>query len=197
MGNLAEGRAPSAWRLWQGLEKAPLLALAALLLDQCTKLTARACLLPGEAVPADARWRLTNVANPGLLFGAPASSLVSLLIPVGMILVAAGLYWRFRRPESTLLGVGAGLFIGGTMGNLADRIFYGQVTDFIEVVSSGGDSSMVFNLADLCILAGIVLLEVFVIRLIIRVIMKRGLRYNPLKPALARVVRRGREGKGR
>jgi signal peptidase II len=197
MGNLAEGSAPSGPRLWQRLEKAPLLALAALLLDQCTKLAARTCLSPGEAVPGDTRLRLTNVANPGILFGAPASSLVSLLVPVAMILVAAGLYWRFRRPESPLLGIGAGLFVGGTLGNLADRIFCGEVTDFIEVVSSDGDSSMVFNLADICILAGIVLLEAFVIRLIIRVIMKRGLRYNPFKPALAWVIRRGSQGKGR
>ncbi len=197
MGSLAEGSAPGVSRLWQRLEKAPLLALAALLLDQCTKLAARTCLSEGEAVPADARLRLTNVANPGILFGTPASSLVSLLIPVAMILVAAVLYWRFRRQESTLLGIGTGLFVGGTLGNLADRVFYEKVTDFIEVVSSGGDSSMVFNLADLCILAGIVLLEAFVIRLIIRVIMKRGLRYNPFKPACVWVIRRGSRGKGR
>ena len=196
MGSLAEGSAPSVSRLWQRLEKAPLLALAALLLDQFTKLAARTCLSEGEAVPEDARLRLTNVANPGILFGTPASSLVSLLIPVAMVLVAAVLYWRFRRQESTLLGIGAGLFVGGTLGNLADRIFYKKVTDFIEVVSSGGDSSMVFNLADLCILAGIVLLEAFVIRLIIRVVMKRGLRYNPFKPAYAWVIRRSSRGKG-
>ncbi len=197
MGKAAEGSAPSAPRWWQRLKQAPLLVLAALLLDQGTKLAVRLCLSPGEAIPGDARLRLTNVANPGILFGTPASSLVSLLLPVAMILVAAGLYWRYRRSESLLLGIGAGLFVGGTLGNLADRVFCGKVTDFVEVVSSGGDSSMVFNLADLCILAGIALLEVFVVRLIIRVIQERGLRYNPFKPAFARVVRRGSQGKGR
>lgn len=197
MGNLAEGSAPGVSRLWQRLDRALLLGAAALLLDQCTKLAARIGLSPGEAIPADARLRLTNVANPGILFGAPASSLVSLLVPLAMMLVVLALYWRFRRSQSTMLGIGTGLFVGGTLGNLADRIFYGQVTDFIEVVSSSGDSSMIFNLADICILAGIVLLEAFVIRLIIRVIMKRGLRYNPLKPAFARVIHRERQRKGR
>ena len=191
MGDLAVGSAPSTPRLWQRVDRAPLLVLAALLLDQCTKLAVRQCLSPGEAVPDDARLRLTNVANPGILFGAPASSLVSLLLPVAMILVSLALYWRFRRSESTLLNIGTGLFVGGTLGNLSDRIFCGEVTDFIEVVSSGGDSSMVFNLADFCILAGIVLLEAFVIRLIIRVIMEKGLRYNPFKAAVARMMRWG------
>ncbi len=190
MGNTAEASASGASRLWQRLEKAPVLALAALLLDQCTKLAVRQWLSPGEAIPEDARLRLTNVANPGIVFGAEASSLVSLLLPVAMLLMALGLYWRYRRSESTLLAIGTGLFVGGTLGNLADRIFSGQVTDFVELVSSGGGSSMVFNLADLCILAGIILLEAFVIRLIIRVIMERGLKYNPLKDAIGRAIRR-------
>jgi signal peptidase II len=197
MGDLAVGSASSTPRLWQRVDKALLLGLAALLLDQCTKLAAKLSLSPGEAVPDDARLRLTNVANPGILFGAPASSLVSLLLPLAMMLVVLALYWRFRRSPSTLLGIGTGLFVGGTLGNLTDRIFCGEVTDFIEVVSAGGDSSMVFNLADLCILAGIVLLEAFFIRLIIRVIIKKGLRYNPLKVAFVRMMQRGGGGKPR
>jgi hypothetical protein len=44
--------------------------------------------------------------------------------------------------------------------------------------------------ADLCIIAGIVILEAFLIRLIIRIIMQKGLRYNPLKPVLVRVIQR-------
>lgn len=191
------GSVPGTPRLWQRVDKALLLALAALLLDQCTKLAVRSCLSLGEAVPNGGRLRITNVANPGILFGAPASSLVSLLVPVAMVLVSLVLYWRYRRSGSTLLAIGAGLFVGGTLGNLADRIFSGEVTDFIELVSSGGDSSMVFNLADLSILAGIILLEAFVIRLIIRVIMRKGLRYNPFKAAIVRMIRRERRGHGR
>jgi signal peptidase II len=176
--------------LWHHIQTAPFLMLVALVLDQLTKLLVRETLLPGESIPHDARFRITHVVNPGILFGAPASPLVSLLLPLAMILVALGLYWRFRRPESTLLNVGTGLFVGGTIGNLLDRIIYGHVTDFVEVVSSGGDVSTVFNLADMCIIVGIIILEAFLIRHIIRLIMQKGLRYNPMKPALARLIRR-------
>ena len=182
------GRDPNTPRLWHQVQPAPLLVLVALVLDQLTKLCVRWWLLPGESIPDGSRLRLTYVVNPGVLFGAPASPTVSLLLPVAMILISLGLYWKFRQSNSTLLNIGTGLFIGGTLGNLFDRIIHGHVTDFIEVVSPGGDVSMVFNLADLCIIAGIVILEVFLIRLIIRVITEKGLRYNPLKPVFVRIL---------
>ena len=176
--------------LWQQVQTAPFLGLAALELDQLTKLVVRETLLPGEAIPHDARLRITNVVNPGILFGAPASPLVSLLLPLGMILVVLGLYWRLHRSGSVLLNVGTGLFVGGTLGNLLDRIIYGHVTDFVEVVTFGGYVRTIFNLADLCIIAGIIILEVFLIRHIIRAIREKGLNYNPVKPAVAKMIRR-------
>ncbi len=182
------GRDPNTPRLWHQIQPAPFLVLLALVLDQLTKVCVRWWLLPGESIPDGGRLRLTYVVNPGVLFGAPASPTVSLLLPVAMILISLGLYWKFRQSDSTLLNIGTGLFIGGTLGNLFDRIIHGHVTDFIEVVSPGGDVSMVFNLADLCIIAGIVTLEVFLIRLIIRVIREKGLRYNPLEPVFARII---------
>ena len=183
-------RDPGALGLWHYVQTAPFLSLVALELDQLTKLLVRETLLPGESIPHEARLRLTHVVNPGILFGAPASPLVSLLLPLAMILVSLAIYWKFRKPSSTLLSTGTGLSIGGTLGNLIDRIIHGHVTDFIEVVSSAGDASMVFNLADLCIIAGIIVLEAFMIRHIIRLIMQKGLRYNPLKPAMVRIIRR-------
>lgn len=176
--------------LWQQVQTAPFLGLVALELDQLTKLVVRETLLPGEAIPHDARLRITNVVNPGILFGAPASPLVSLLLPLGMILVVLGLYWRLHRSGSALLNVGTGLFVGGTLGNLLDRIIYGHVTDFVEVVTFGGYVRTIFNLADLCIIAGIIILEVFLIRHIIRAIREKGLNYNPVKPAVAKMIRR-------
>jgi signal peptidase II len=190
MTKIAVLRGPGTMGLWHYVLTAPFLGLAALELDQLTKLLVRETLLPGESIPHEARLRLTHVVNPGILFGAPASPFVSLLLPFAMILGSLAIYWRFRRSNSTLLNIGTGLFVGGTLGNLVDRIIQGHVTDFIEVVSSGGDVSTVFNLADLCIIVGIFILEVFLIRYIIRLIMQKGLRYNPVKPAMARIIRR-------
>jgi signal peptidase II len=182
-------RDPSVSGLWHQVQTAPFLGLAALELDQLTKLVVRETISPGESIPHEARLRLTNVVNPGILLGTPASPLVSMLVPLGMIVVVLALYWRFHRFNSALLNIGTGLFVGGTLGNLLDRIIYGHVTDFVEVVSFGGYVRTIFNLADLCIIVGIVILEVFLTRHIIRLIKQKGPNYNPLKPAVARFVR--------
>jgi signal peptidase II len=181
---------PETPRSWHRVKTTPFLILVVLALDQITKLCVRECLTLGEEIPDGSPLRLTYVVNPGMFFGTGASSTLTLLLPLAMIIGALVIYWRFRQSKSVLLNVGAGLFIGGTLGNLVDRIIQGHVTDFIEVVSSGGDVSTVFNLADLCIIVGIFILEVFLIRYIIRLIMQKGLRYNPVKPAMARIIRR-------
>ncbi len=189
MRKLTVGRDANMPGLWHQVQTAPFLALVALELDQLTKLWVRECLRLGESIPHEGCLRITRVVNPGMFFGASASSTVSLLLPLAMIFVSLVLYWRFARSKSTLLNIGTGLFVGGTLGNLVDRITQGHVTDFIEVVSSGGYVSTVFNVADLCIIAGIFILEAFLIRFIIRLIMKKGLRYNPLKPVIVRIIR--------
>jgi signal peptidase II len=175
---------------WHQIQTALFVGLVALELDQLSKLWVRETMELGKSIPHEGHLRITHVVNPGIFFGTPASHTVSLFLPLGMILVSLGLYWILRRSKSTVLNIGTGLFIGGTLGNLLDRILQGHVTDFIEVVTSGGNVSTIFNLADLCVIAGIVLIEAFLIGHIVRLIMRRGLRYNPLKPALVRIIHR-------
>ena len=58
-----------------------------------------------------------------------------------------------------------GLFVGGCLGNVIDRTVIGGVTDFIDISLSASFGSVVFNLADLCCLTGLVVFSVFLIRL--------------------------------
>lgn len=194
---MAASRAGNALRLCQQSQTALVLGLLALEADQLTKLVVRVTLSPGESIPHQARLRITNVVNPGIFFGTPASHAVSLFLPLGMIVVSLGLYWIFRRSKSAVLNIGTGLFIGGSLGNLLDRIVQGHVTDFIEVVTSGGSVSTVFNVADLCVVAGIFFVEAFLIGRIVGVIQEKGIRYNPLKPLFVRVICRRESGEKR
>jgi signal peptidase II len=181
--------------LWHQVQSAPFLALVALEVDQLTKLWVRESLPLGEAIPHDSWLRITHVVNPGIFLGVPASPTISLLLPSAMIFASLILYWRLERSNDTLLNLGTGLFVGGSLGNLVDRIAYGHVTDFIELITSGGHVRTIFNVADLCAILGIVILEVFLIRFIIRLILKKGLRYNPVTPYMVRLMqkRRSRE----
>ena len=181
--------------LWHQVQTAPFLALVALEADQLTKLWVRESLPLGEAIPQESWLRITHVVNPGIFLGVPASPMISVLLPSAMIFAALILYWRLERSNDTLLNLGTGLFVGGSLGNLVDRIAYGHVTDFIELVTSGGHVRTIFNIADLCAILGIAILEVFLIRFIIRLILKKGLNYNPMAPHMARLFhkRRSRE----
>lgn len=159
---------PKILGLGQQVQTAPFLALAALEVDQLTKLGVKESLPTEQSIPLAASLHITNVVNPGLVFGISVPPAVSLLLPLAMIVASVVLYWRFERSNSTLLNVGIGLFVGGSLGNVVDRIVYGQVTDFVAFIPSGGSVGTVFNLADVCIILGIVILEVFLIRLLLK-----------------------------
>jgi signal peptidase II len=72
------------------------------------------------------------------------------------LLVIAGIaaYWYRVRPRRAVLVVALGLFAGGALGNLVDRVSSGLVTDFIQVPFG----FPVFNLADSCISVGVAML---------------------------------------
>lgn len=167
---------------------ASLLALVALEIDQLSKLWVRETLALGESIPSEGSVRITHAVNRGVGFGIPASPPVSLLLSIAAVLACLVFYWRFQKFNSTLLNIGIAAFVGGSVGNLVDRIVHGHVTDFIEMGFSGGDVIVVFNIADLCLILGIVILEIFLIGAIVGIIRKKGLRYNPVTPFIVRRV---------
>ncbi|MDM8000749.1 MAG: signal peptidase II [Dehalococcoidia bacterium] len=162
-----------------------LFGVLALEADQLTKLWVRGTLALGESVPNQGSIRITHAANSGVAFGIPASPLVSVLLPAAAVFACLAICWRFQRLNSTLLNFGIAVLIGGTLGNLIDRVLHGHVTDFIEMVFSGGDVVVIFNIADICVVLGFVILEVVLIGAIVGMIRKKGLSYDPVTPLVA------------
>ncbi len=96
--------------------------------------------------------------NPGLPMGALAEypGLV-LQIPAAVTSAAAGiLAWLFPRKGAWPQKLGLSLIIGGSLSNLYDRFVRGYVVDYLNVRWKRL-GKIVFNLADICILAGAVL----------------------------------------
>ena len=95
---------------------------------------------------------ITNIHNSGAAFGfAPAFAIVFLLASFG---VACGLIaYVFTHRDSVPADLILGLVLGGTVGNLFDRVMFGTVTDFVAV-----HFWPVFNVADSAVSTGVVLL---------------------------------------
>ena len=95
---------------------------------------------------------ITNIHNSGAAFGlAPAFALVFLLASFG---VACGLVvYVFTHRDPVPADIVLGLVLGGTVGNLFDRVMFGTVTDFVAV-----HFWPVFNVADSAVSTGVVLL---------------------------------------
>ncbi len=99
---------------------------------------------------------LTFVQNQGVTFGlfkAGGEWGPLLLAAVAVAIVAALGLW-LRRAESRLVAVSLGAIAGGAVGNIADRVRFGWVVDFIHF-HVGGWSWYVFNVADAAIVCGV------------------------------------------
>lgn len=130
-------------------------------LDQCSKSAVAHSFVLSESRPIVAGlFSLTYVQNTGGAFGILPGSGVVLVVTgflVALGIVAALL--RTRSEMAPLLVFAAGLPLGGTVGNLIDRIRQGYVVDFFDVYA-GVHHWPVFNVADssICVGAGLLAL---------------------------------------
>lgn len=105
--------------------------------------------------------RLTYIQNRGAAFGMLANNRWVFMALSSVAIVAIGVYLFGFCRERMLFKVGCAMIIGGGVGNMIDRIFYGFVVDMIDFYLF--DFWMwIFNIADaaVCVGAGIVILSI-------------------------------------
>jgi signal peptidase II len=126
--------------------------------DQAAKAAIEDHLVPGQHVAVLGPLGLTLSHNSGVAFGLAGGGGVRL---VAVTLVALGVVGYLFARDPTRLGmwVAAGLLAGGALGNLADRIRAGAVTDFIALPHWPP-----FNLADMAVTGGVLLLVFLYLR---------------------------------
>ena len=107
--------------------------------------------------------RIVRRENGGLAFGFDRLGPETTRILV-CTAFAAVILWEvrsFRQTGSPVRALLFGLVDGGALGNLADRLVYGTVTDYIRFVPV---RFPVFNLADVCLTAGFGFLILMILR---------------------------------
>ena len=131
-----------------------LMALAMVLGDQQSIIWIRSNLSLGEWLPEGAFFHLTHIRNTGAALGILQDYTFPLTIAsfvgVGIILVYAFVICRrFPFLNNMISKAGLASILGGTIGNLIDRINLGYVTDFLGV-----GTFPAFNVADSSVTVG-------------------------------------------
>ena len=134
-----------------------------LVLDQATKyLVEKHVLLYETITVVSGFFNLTHVRNPGAAFGIFATMpdmWRSLFFISVTIIAVAVIAFLIRTTSERLQIIAFSLIAGGAVGNLVDRVRYGEVVDFIQwYVKDYYWPS--FNVADSAISVGVALLVV-------------------------------------
>ncbi len=135
------------------------LALAVVVLDQATKAWVLATFELHETLPVIPGWfHLTYIRNPGAAFGLFSGHAEAFRRPFFLVVTAVALaailaiLWRAPRGRPWLL-TALGLVFGGAVGNLIDRVRWGEVVDFLDVFWKTHHWPA-FNVADSAITVG-------------------------------------------
>jgi signal peptidase II len=143
--------APVAWL------RAGLVIVGVVALDQASKRLIERSIAPGEERRLLPGVQLVDARNHGVAFGFLPGHHVAVTVLIGMAVLALLAYF-LRHSHRALIWLPTGMLIGGALGNIADRLRAGSVTDFVKLPLGWPP----FNLADASITIGVLLLVLVV-----------------------------------
>lgn len=108
-------------------------------------------------------WNITLISNTGAAFSILSSNTPFLII-VSLFTIIL-IYFLFIKEQElkNYQKILYGILLGGIIGNLIDRIIYGAVVDYLDF-NIFGYNFPVFNLADIFIVVGVILIIIDVFK---------------------------------
>jgi len=124
------------------------------LADQVLKALTHQHMVLNQSIPLiDNVIKLTYVRNTGVAFSLFVGFSPYLAV-VGAIVVAGVIYFHYQLPaRNQVVQMGLSFILGGSLGNLVDRVLRGYVIDYFDITIWP-----VFNLADMMINIGVIML---------------------------------------
>ena len=130
-----------------------LLILALILIDQLTKILIITNIKENSIVIIENILNFTYVENNGIAFGINQNGRIdNILISIIVIGVIIRFMIRQKEMTNTFTNIALSLILAGGFGNLIDRIFRGNVIDFIDI--SPTFNFPAFNIADILVVIG-------------------------------------------
>jgi len=135
-----------------------------IILDQLSKFWIRGNVAPYNDINIIADYFIiTNVENSGAFLGLGSDfspvikSILLLALPVGVLVTVLVYVFKDKSIDKLSL-IGYSSIIGGGIGNIYDRFLYGSVTDFLFIDLGGVFKTGIFNIADLSVTTGMILI---------------------------------------
>ena len=135
-------------------------ALFIVFVDQLTKFLIKQNFQLNQSIPiVKDILHLTYITNTGSAFGLFKGFNIFFILFSIIVIIVIFYYLNKIKENDKALQFAIGLLLGGTIGNLIDRIFYGAVIDFIDF-----RIWPVFNLADSAVTISIIFLIILLWR---------------------------------
>lgn len=136
-------------------------AFAVFAIDQLSKHAILSKMNLNETIPLiPGFFHLTFIYNTGASFGILKDNALFFMITNGLIVLFICFVVFFRKWTRRAVKVLLGLITGGALGNLADRLHYGAVVDFLDF---RGIWPYIFNAADTAVVCGGILLAIAIL----------------------------------
>lgn len=134
-----------------------------LLIDIFSKLLVSKFMIENQSIKIiDNFFYLTYAHNTGVAFSFLSGN-IPFIVVMTFIVIVLMIKYVYSKKLSKFEFVSYGLVIGGAIGNLIDRVVYGYVIDFIDIYIFGYDYP-IFNIADSCIVVGIIIIFIISIK---------------------------------
>jgi signal peptidase II len=105
---------------------------------------------------------ITSHRNRGAAFGILQGQMWLFFIITTIVLLGVIYYFHTEGRKGLLLGLSLSLILGGAIGNFIDRIFRGEVVDFVDVKIINYDFP-IFNIADSALVVGVILIAIYML----------------------------------
>lgn len=99
---------------------------------------------------------ITSHRNKGAAWGILEGKMIFFYIITTIVIIGVIFYMQKYAKESKLLAISLSFILGGAIGNFIDRIFRGEVVDFLDFIIFNYDYP-IFNVADSSLVVGVIL----------------------------------------
>ena len=125
--------------------------------DQISKSLIKSTMTLYDVIPViPGFFQLNYITNKGMAFGINLPVGISFFSGISLI-ITCFLVWILwcERKNNLLMRISLALILGGAIGNLIDRILFGEVVDFFDFMI-GDFHWYIFNIADSAVTVGII-----------------------------------------